>query len=221
MKSLRNYVNWLAVVLVPVILVLVAVRILLTPLFIQVEYRLPGFPEDPYGFTIEDRLYWGNISRQYLLNREEIDFLGNQKLDPQTPLYNQRELQHMLDVKVVLRGAMWILGSALVLEVGIWYLNYRSRDLFSYYQAVSKGGWLTTLLIVAILVYLGLNFNSLFTNFHVIFFEGDSWLFQYSDSLIRLFPLRFWRDAFIWIAVMGLGSGVALGYFCGKPYQTR
>jgi len=218
--KLLKVINGLAVILVPVILVLVAVRILLSPLFIQVEYRLPGFPPDSYGFTLEDRMYWGNISRVYLLNREGIEYLADQQLDANTPLYNQRELQHMLDVKVVVRGAMWALGIAVLLEVGIWYLNQRSKNVQGYRQAVSTGGWLTTLLIVSVLVYLAFNFNSLFTNFHRIFFEGDSWLFQYSDTLIRLFPLPFWRDAFIWIAVISLAGGIGLGYFFGKPRRS-
>lgn len=220
MKSLLRFINGFAAILVPIILVLVAVRVLLSPLFIQIEYRLPGFPPDPYGFTFADRMYWANISRVYLLNREGIEYLGNQQLDSNTPLYNQRELQHMLDVKVVVGGAMWVLGIAVLLEVGIWYINQRAKDVQAYRQALSKGGWLTTLLILSVLVYLALNFNSLFTNFHRIFFDGDSWLFQYSDTLIRLFPLLFWRDAFIWIAVMSLIGGIGLGYFCGKPRRS-
>jgi integral membrane protein (TIGR01906 family) len=54
-------------------------------------------------------------------------------------------------------------------------------------------------------------FWNFFAGFHALFFEGDSWLFLYSDTLIRLFPLRFWQDAFLWAAVIALGGGVALG----------
>jgi integral membrane protein (TIGR01906 family) len=216
-KSIREIFNWLAVILVPIILVLVAVRITLTPLFIQIEYRLPGFPADPYGFTFEDRMFWADISRLYLLNREGIDYLADRNLDAQTPLYNERELKHMLDVKIVVQGALWVLRVAVLTELGIWFLHFRANDIQAFRKAIARGGWLTTMLILAILVYLGLNFNSLFTNFHRIFFEGDSWLFRYSDTLIRLFPIRFWRDAFIWISVMGLTSGIGLGYSCSKP----
>ena len=81
---------------------------------------------------------------------------------------------------------------------------------------MARGGWLTVGLIVALLVYLVLNFNSLFVLFHRVFFEGDTWLFEYSDTLIRLFPVVFWRDAFIWVGVLSLGGGAALGYFFGK-----
>jgi hypothetical protein len=36
-------------------------------------------------------------------------------------------------------------------------------------------------------------------------------LFLFSDTLIRLFPLRFWQDAFLLAALIALGGGIALG----------
>jgi integral membrane protein (TIGR01906 family) len=64
-------------------------------------------------------------------------------------------------------------------------------------------------LIIAILIFVALSFNALFTAFHRVFFEGDSWLFSYSDTLIRLFPIRFWQDVFIALGVLTLlGAGV-------------
>jgi uncharacterized membrane protein len=53
-------------------------------------------------------------------------------------------------------------------------------------------------------------FDVFFTWFHGLFFEGDSWLFLFSDTLIRLFPIRFWEDAFLLAAVIALGGGLAL-----------
>jgi integral membrane protein (TIGR01906 family) len=184
-----------------------------------VEYRLPGFPDDSYGFTFDERLHWANISKQYVLNRDDINFLADQKLNDGTPLYNQRELRHMYDVKVVLRGAiLFLYGSVLfILTCGYW--SRRTDRWQDFKLAISRGGWLTVGLIFFILVYLALNFNALFTNFHKIFFEGDSWLFKYSDTLIRLFPIRFWRDAFIWIGAMALLAGFGLGYFGNKGKQ--
>jgi len=95
----------------------------------------------------------------------------------------------------------------------------KSGNWFDYRLSVSRGGWLTVGLIFSILAYLVLNFDSLFVNFHRIFFKGGSWIFRYSDTLIRLFPVRFWQDAFIWIGMMSLGGGVALGYFF-SPKRT-
>ena len=126
MQTLKQILGWIITLLVPVILVLGAVRILLTPLYYNVEYRLPYFPDDYYGFTQDERLYWAGVSVDYLLNDEGIEFLGDQQLDADTPLYNQRELRHMLDVKNVVRGAMWVLWSSVILVVGYGIWAYRA-----------------------------------------------------------------------------------------------
>jgi uncharacterized membrane protein len=44
-----------------------------------------------------------------------------------------------------------------------------------------------------------------------LFFTGDSWLFLYSDTLIRLFPMRFWQDAFLFAGALDVLGGLALG----------
>jgi integral membrane protein (TIGR01906 family) len=216
MKLLKVVLAKIVTLLIPVILVLLVVRLLLTPLYIQIEYRLPGFPVDPYGFTINERLYWANISRLYLVTDKGIDYLEDQKLDENKPLYNERELQHMYDVKVVIQSAMIVLYGSILLVVALGYWAKSSTWWQDYIMAISQGGWLTIGIIVAVLLYLVLNFNSLFTNFHRIFFEGDTWLFRFSDTLIRLFPVQFWRDAFIWIGVLSILAGLSLGYFLPK-----
>jgi len=213
MKIFRRGLYLLVALLVPVILVLATIRIMLTPIYIQIEYRLPGFPEDSYGFNLEDRLFWANISRLYLVKGKDIEYLANKQLDDTTPLYNARELQHMEDVQIVIRGAMIVLylSTVYLLGLGIW--SKKTRRLDDFRTSISNGGWITVGIIVLVLSYLGLNFNSLFTNFHRIFFEGDTWLFKYSDTLIRLFPIRFWRDAFIWIGASTLLAGGLLGRY--------
>jgi integral membrane protein (TIGR01906 family) len=219
MKILNRIINLLVVLFVPVILILLTVRILITPIYIQTEYRLPGFPEDSYGFSFEERLYWANVSRYYLTSNEEINYLADQSLDEDTPLYNDRELRHMWDVKDVIQAAMKVLTLAIVFEivVGIW--AKRSDRWLEFKSALSQGGWFTVGLIIFVLVYLSLNFQSLFTNFHRIFFDGDTWLFRYSDTLIRLFPIRFWRDAFIWVGGLAFISGLCMGYFIPRSQK--
>jgi hypothetical protein len=69
--------GWIITLLTPIVLVLTSVRIVLSPLFIEIEYRLPNFPEDPFGFTTEDRLMYADIDRRYLLNNADISFLGD------------------------------------------------------------------------------------------------------------------------------------------------
>jgi hypothetical protein len=48
--SVRGAVSVIIMILVPVVLVLTAVRVVLSPWFLEFEYRTPNFPPDRYGF---------------------------------------------------------------------------------------------------------------------------------------------------------------------------
>lgn len=207
----------LVALLIPVALIGLGLRLLLTPLFLQIEYNMPYFPADEYGFTKQDRLKWAPYALDYLTNSEDISYLGNLTFEDGTPLYNERELRHMVDVKAVTAGALrvWYASLFFLLLLGLWarFGGWWQHFLFG----LMRGGWLMIGLAVtvALIVFIGITINpdiffSFFAGFHSLFFEGDSWLFRYSDTLIRLFPIRFWQDAFLWAAVIALGGGIAL-----------
>ncbi|NPV78077.1 MAG: TIGR01906 family membrane protein [Anaerolineae bacterium] len=210
MKKIQIAASWFTTIAIPFFLLMTAIRLLLTSSFVEVEYRLPGFPEDPYGFSIQDRLYWSKISINYLLNDETIHWLGDFELPDGSPLYNERELSHMLDVKILVQKMIVVHSILLLILLLIGFGAWRSGWLSTFGQFLIKGGWLTIGIIAAILIGIALSFEALFTGFHKIFFEGDTWLFRFSDTLIRLFPLRFWQDAFIFMGVITLAGAVAL-----------
>lgn len=207
----------LVALLVPIALIGLGLRVLLTPLFLKIEYNMPYFPPDEYGFTKEDRLRWAPYALDYLTNNEDISYLADLKFDDGTPLYNERELSHMDDVKLVTQGSLrvWYITLALLLALGIW--AWFGGWWQTYLLGLMRGGWLMIGLAVTIglIVVVGIAINpnifwSFFAGFHSLFFEGDSWLFEFSDTLIRLFPIRFWQDAFLWAAVIALGGGIGL-----------
>jgi len=211
----------LVAIVVLVVLVLTAVRLLLTPLFLEIEYRLPGFPEDSYGFTQEDRLTWAPLALDYLLNAQDIDFLADLQFEDGSPLYNQRELRHMQDVKELTSAALtvWLAGLLFLLGLGLWALR---GDWWRRYRGMlAAGGRLAVILIAVLLFSLLLSFRQVFTAFHHVFFEGDSWLFLYSDTLIRLFPQRFWQDAFLFIGAFTLLAGLALWLLLGRREKAE
>ena len=197
-------------------IILTAVRILLMPAFVNIEYYTPGFPPDSYGFTLEERLKWSRIALDYLLNDEDISFLGDLTFEDGSPLYNERELSHMVDVKDLTQIFLWVWRGLLLVLVLLALWAWRANWQFAYMGMLHNGGRLTVILIAVLLVGIALSFNAVFTGFHRIFFEGDTWLFLFSDTLIRLFPIRFWRDAFILIGALTLGSGGFLWWYFGK-----
>jgi hypothetical protein len=129
----------------------------------------------------------------------------------------------MEDVKRVTQGALkvWYLTLAGLLGLGVWSrlgrFVYAQHWEQAYLQGLRRGGWLMIGLAVAVglIVLIGIAINpnvfwNFFVGFHRLFFTGDSWLFLFSDTLIRLFPIRFWQDAFLLAAAIALGGGLAL-----------
>ncbi len=211
MSSLQKVFSWFVTILLPVALTFLGVRLLLTHAFPEIEYRTPGFPADEYGFTLQDRLQWSRISIDYLLNNTGISFLGDLTFPDGSPLFNGRELSHMQDVKNVVQPVLWVgygvwflvLGLGLWARFGGWWADYVC--------GVWRGGWLAVGLVAVIGIFAGISFWQFFTVFHELFFSGNSWQFLYSDTLIRLFPMRFWQDAFLFAGALDVLGGLALG----------
>ncbi|MFN8401390.1 MAG: TIGR01906 family membrane protein [Anaerolineales bacterium] len=217
--KLPTLLSYLVSLATPLVLIGLALRILLTPLYYTIEYNMPYFPADEYGFTKEDRLKWAKPSVEYLVNSADISYLGDLKFDNGTPIYGEAELSHMHDVKNVVQGALkaWYLSIAVLILLAI--LAQRSGWMPLYVTGLRRGGWWMIGLAATLGFIAGagilLNpdiFWNFFAWFHSLFFEGDSWLFYYSDTLIRLFPIRFWQDAVIAMAVIALGGGLGLAF---------
>jgi integral membrane protein (TIGR01906 family) len=209
--------TYLISLITPIAIIGFALRLLLTPLYYTIEYNMPYFPADEYGMTKEERLRWAPFAVKYLVNDSDISYLGDLKFEAGSPLFNERELSHMEDVKEVIKGALrvWYVALAILLALAIF--AWRGDWMPQYVNGLSRGGWWMIGLAVSLAVIIGagivLNPNifwSFFTSFHNLFFEGDSWLFLYSDTLIRLFPIRFWQDAFLAAALISLGAGLGL-----------
>lgn len=207
---MKQLIRILVPILVLLAIVLTATRLLLTPLFVSIEYHMPGFPEDSYGMTQAERLQYAPLALEYLMNDEDISFLGDQTFEDGTPLYNERELSHMYDVKVLTQQALKVWVGVLLALAALGILAWRQGLLAEFRAALGQGGAYTVALILALLVLIALSFDWLFTEFHGVFFEGDTWLFLFSDTLIRLFPMRFWQDVFFALGGLSLLAGLGL-----------
>lgn len=215
------------IIAVPVVLTLINVRLVMTTTFLEFEYNRPGFPEDTYGFTTEDRLEYAPYALEYLLNDADISYLGDLTFPDGEPLYNARELKHMEDVKVVTRYAFFLLtygGLAALVIVGLLALTpFTRRDLR---LGLFQGATLTLTLIGVIVVSAVIAWEAFFTLFHQLFFEAGTWRFYFSDTLIRLFPEQFWFDASIIIGVLtALGAllilGITWGWMKNAPHTLN
>ncbi len=116
-------------------------------------------------------------------------------------------------------GSLGVWTISLILLAVLALLANRGGWIPDYINGLRRGGmWMIGLaaalgLVAGVGILLNPDvFWQFFTLFHKIFFSGDSWLFYYSDTLIRLFPMRFWEDAFLWAAILALGGGAGLAF---------
>jgi integral membrane protein (TIGR01906 family) len=196
--------QWILQILIPVVLIISSVWILLNTAkwWVQIEYRLPGFPEDRFGFTLEDRLYWSAIDIEFLLNDGDLDYFDDFRLEDGSPMHNQRELRHMDDVKRLIHAVWYVLGIGLILCLILEVSLGMFADARIALETLKKGARNTLILVLLLILGVIVAFGVLFVGFHRVFFEGNTWLFLFSDTFIRLYPERFWRDTFVFLALI-------------------
>jgi integral membrane protein (TIGR01906 family) len=197
--------------LVPILLILTSVRLLIVTAntWIPLEYRTPGFPDDPYGFTLEDRLKWSKVDVAYLLNDAEIDYFDQFQLDTGEPMHNERELIHMEDVKILVQNTWFAFRLGLILLLFLLIVLGWDQGFSAIWEVIRTGAKWGLVLLLLLVIGIGISFGVLFVGFHQIFFESGTWVFKYSDTFIRLYPERFWRDVFILLAgITAIQSGL-------------
>ena len=171
---------------IPVFLILSNVMLMMSPEWLTFQYSQPGFPKAE-RFNDKDR--WYNAS-------ESIEYVrGNRTLDQFKALgvYEDREIKHMVDVRILVDQVKIVLPvTGLLLLIALVALA-RDKSTRGYAaQGLIRGAMLTIILFVAVGVFAAVGFNTFFTLFHRVFFQGDTWLFLYTDSLIQFYPLPFW-----------------------------
>lgn len=217
---LQRLLQVIMVLTLPPLLVLVSVRLVMTEAFLQLEYNRPGFPEDEFGFSTDDRLKYGPYGVNYLLNDADISYLGDLEIDGQ-PAFDADELRHMEDVKVVtvrafqvmlIVGSLWVASSIL--------LARRPPTRKSLRQAWRWGGTATLILIGVGLVAVVVSWGFFFDTFHELLFADGTWQFYRSDTLIRLYPEQFWFDAAVSIGVLTI-TGAVLAIIIPVLWERR
>lgn len=206
--KINKILVFILAIFIPYLLLMTGVRLVMTPAFPAMEYKRAGFPQDPYGFTIQERTKWSDYAVSYLTNDAGIEYLENLQDLTGQKMFAPDELTHMEDVKevVTISSTVWYVLGGVSIAILLWFVIMRHWD--SIRKAFNAGGWITVGLLSALLVFLAVSFDQLFVYFHRLFFEDGTWTFSQSSTLIRLFPFEFWRDAFVLVIGFALLVGV-------------
>lgn len=186
---------------------------LLNPWLVDAQYALPGFPDDRYGLEGEQRAELAQTGvRAVRPLGEGVDLLREARLPSGEPAFGRREIDHMADVRAVVRGfgIAWVvaLGLAAAAGAALWRLGGPNAVR----RALAGGGILTLAAIAAVGLFALVAFDAFFGAFHGLFFEGDSWRFADTATLRRLYPDAFWAiaSAATVVLVAAQAAGLAL-----------
>ena len=197
--------SWVIALALPFFISLTSLYVFMTPAFAEFEYSQPGFPPSE-RFTADQRLYYSVQTIHYVWGQISLADLQN------LGVYNDREVKHLVDVQNVAREALVVHALSGLLAVVAFILLVRTpatRVLAA--RALVSGAILTLVFIAAIGFFSVFAFDQFFVTFHHIFFEGNSWLFNYTDSLIQYYPEPFWEAASYGIALFVAGLSLLVG----------
>lgn len=195
---MRKFAKFFLMVSVPFVLLMFFVNLLTSQAFLKFEYNAPWFPEDPFGFSTQDRIDNGSIVIKYLTSDTDRSVLDDLKNSNGDLVFIGREVDHLEDVKNVMLNLdlIYLIDLAIALACFLFFRHKRDAE---WKAALRNGAVLTWVLIGSIGLFAATSFWTFFEKFHAIFFEGDSWLFYQTDAIIRLFPLRLWQDAVLYL----------------------
>lgn len=220
-KPYVKIIRWLVVAAMPIFLGFTTITLMINDLYPTYQYDNPNFPADRFGFSNDERLELALVAVGYLQRSEppdEVIYLLEEQRIPGTdlPLYNEREIGHMIDVKrltdTIRLGAVI---SGLVVIGGLLFMLARTETRPQAFTALWHGGLATTGVLVLIALFILVGWSVFFVWFHELLFPPGTWTFSYSDSLIRLFPEKFWFDFGLILSLIVLAEGLivtGIGY---------
>ena len=133
-----------------------------------------------------------------------------------TPVFDERERAHMVDVRgvfsgfgaLVAGGIVVLVATGLVSRAGSWFRVAAGRGALVLAGAVVVGG------VVSLFA-----FDQAFEVFHQLFFPGGSYTFDpATDRLVQLFPIQFWEETSLAVGIVIL---VACALVAGWGWRAR
>lgn len=128
-------------------------------------------------------------------------------------LFNDREVQHLKDVKALFWLCYYVLigtGTYALAFIGVTLFWWRDKRRLA--TGLFGGGIFTLALMALLGIIIAINFDAFFVEFHLISFSNDFWqLNPATDYLLMMFPDGFWFDATMFVAIATGVMAIILG----------
>ena len=203
-------------------IIIIAIIILLV-LFISdilylVSFNLNAYDERFYSKEFTKYDVYGEFPGKDIdrINSELLLYIKGKKDEYNTELFNDNEIEHMEDVRDLIHGLNIYYYFAMVfcvlLFVALFFLN-KKRFFKNVAAVLFFSGAFSLVFVILLLVWVWIDFSSIFTVFHRAFFPQGGWMFAASDNIIKLYPSGLFYDIAkkIFISVVFYGNILILG----------
>ncbi len=212
--AFRSIAGLVVVLLSPIIFIGVPTRVAFNEWFIEWEYSKEDFPKDRWGLPDEYRKKLAKIGLRAVLSDEGMEEFKRARLPDGRRAFNVREIRHMEDVKRVLDVFFPLVYASLVLTALIFLLV---RDAGFIGKTLIASSLFSTGLALFALLFSLIDYDKAFELFHIILFDPYSWRFRSTDTLLRIYPMKFWFDGTLFVIggalflnLISLGTGIFL-----------
>src|SRR3989338_6396367 len=179
-------ITFLTILILPFLLFLLVLNfVVFGNLFYKEKFLEYGVQED--------------IPEAVLLHEKIINFVkGRDKRLPNE--FNEREKQHLLDVKRAIRNSTIMLYFlaflfGLLLLISAFALKNKDKIMNFAGKVLVFGGFLTIMLAAALSFSIASDFSATFESFHGLFFERGTYIFNPAkDVIVRLYPEQLFMD---------------------------
>lgn len=151
----------------------------------------------------KDLLFVTKEMMSYLRGQRDNLYIETEIDGKQQEFFNEREIAHMEDVRVLFWGGQWLRRIGIVVSiVTVIYSMMKKQQIFL--LKFLKNSIICFVIAVMILVgIISTNFTKYFVIFHKIFFNNNLWILNpETDRLINIVPEPFFVDTSVRIAVI-------------------
>jgi len=162
-------------------------------------FNFYGFNMDFYKEKFSEYKVQNNVPEAASINEKVINFItGKSENIPNE--FNEREKQHLLDVRRVIRIStialyifivvfiVLLVISALILKANNYITNFVGKVLVF-------GGFLTIILAGLLFLFISSDFSAAFESFHTLLFQKGTYVFDPAkEMIVRLYPEQVFMD---------------------------
>ena len=184
--KLISFAKFLLVLIIPLLLFLMALNI-------------TGFDDFFFKEKFSEYGVHENVPNADLLHLEVMDFIKGDADDLPSD-FNEREKQHLWDVRKLVGFATILMYILVALFIGLLFLSAFTLKINTYVNRfVGKvllfGGLLTLGIALLLLIFIIADFDNSFESFHKIFFASGTYSFDAGRELIvNLYPEELFLD---------------------------